>query len=187
MIVCDLGQTIVYGAIAIWLPPLPLLLALVAVTSILETAFTPTSRAAVTSIVERDALPSANAWLGSTLNLQVAAGPLLGGALVAAGGFSGAIAANALTFLASAVLLLRLPSLQTHTDGDEPKGLFADTRAGLAFALRHRTARAVVVTLFLGVAFGAIDNVALVFLAARNWARVRWGSERSTRRSAWAC
>ncbi len=165
MIVCDLGQTIVYGAIAIWLPPLPLLLALVAVTSILETAFTPASRAAVTSIVERDALPSANAWLGSTLNLQVAAGPLLGGALVAAGGFSGAIAANALTFLVSALLLLRLPSLPTHTDGDEPRGLLADTRAGLAFALRHRTARAVVVTLFLGVAFGAIDNVALVFLA----------------------
>jgi len=41
----------------------------------------------------------------------------------------------------------------------------SDTRAGLAFAMRHRTARALVITLFLGVAFGAIDNVALVFLA----------------------
>ena len=76
MIACDLGQTIVYGIIALWLPPLPLLLALVAVTSTLETAFTPASRSAVTSIVARESLPSANAWLGSTLNLQVAAGPL---------------------------------------------------------------------------------------------------------------
>ena len=165
MIVCDVGQTMVYGVIAIWLPPLPILLALVAVASILEAAFNPASRAAVTSIVERDALPSANAWLGSTLNLQVAAGPLMGGALVAASGFSGAIAANALTFLLSALLLLRLPSLEMHQEGGGSGGLLSDTRAGLGFAMRHRTARAVVVSLFLGVAFGAIDNVALVFLA----------------------
>jgi len=165
MIVCDLGQAFVYGTIAIWLPPLPLLLALVAVTSILDTVFTPASRSAVTAIVDRPALPSANAWLGSTLNLQVAAGPLLGGVLVAAGGISGALAANSLTFFVSVLLLVRLPRLEVASDGDEPQGLVAETRAGLAFALRHRTARALVLTLFLGVAFGAIDNVALVFLA----------------------
>ncbi|MGZ5213257.1 MAG: MFS transporter, partial [Actinomycetota bacterium] len=41
----------------------------------------------------------------------------------------------------------------------------ADTREGLAHVRRHRVARAVVITLFIGVAFAGIDNVALVFLA----------------------
>jgi MFS family permease len=37
-------------------------------------------------------------------------------------------------------------------------------RDGIGFVARHAVARAVVVTLFVGVAFAAVDNVALVFL-----------------------
>ncbi len=58
----------------------------------------------------------------------------------------------------------------------------ADTRAGLAYVRRHAVARAVVVTLFLGVAFAGIDNVALVFLSSEvlgaGRARVRSGRGR---------
>lgn len=164
MVACDLGQASVFAVIALTLPPYPVLLILVALTATLTTAFEPASRSAMPALVETGDLPSANALLGTAFNLQIAVGPLLGGALVAGLGVRGAISANALSFLISAALLLRLPP-QAPTGEGEREHLLADTKAGLAFVRGHAVARAITVTLFVGVSFAALDNVALVFLA----------------------
>jgi MFS family permease len=165
MIGCDLGRLVVFGIAAWLLPALPGLIALVATASVLDTVFAPAGRSAIPAIVDEEDLLSANAWLGTALNMQVAIGPLLGGLLVAALGIRGALAADALSFLLSAVVLLGVPKLPPIRSGSARTSFLADTREGLAYVRRHTVARAVVVTLFLGVAFAGIDNVALVFLS----------------------
>ncbi|MGZ6545459.1 MAG: MFS transporter [Actinomycetota bacterium] len=165
MIVCNVGNAVVYGVAASLLPALPGLLLLVATSSILDTIFGPAGRSAIPALVEEDDLLSANAWLGTALNMQVAIGPLLGGLFVATLGIRGALIADAASFLLSAALLLRVRPLPPDRSPSERSSFFADTREGLAYVRRHPVARAVVVTLFLGVAFAGIDNVALVFLS----------------------
>ena len=163
MIACDLGQAALFGLIALTLPPLPVLVALIAATSLLTTAFLPASLSALPGLVPGPHLPAANALMGSALNLHVAVGPVVGGALVAWIGVRGALAVNALTFVVSALLLVGLPR---RSAADRPAGrLLADAREGFRFAMRHAVARAVLMTLFIGLIFGALTNVAQVFLA----------------------
>jgi uncharacterized membrane protein HdeD (DUF308 family) len=71
---------------------------------------------------------------------------------------------DAITFLFSAALILTLPELPP-APGETVSGLLAETRDGLVYVARHPVARAVVVSLLLGVAFVSVDLVALVFLA----------------------
>jgi MFS family permease len=165
MIGCDLGRFAIFAVAAWLLPGLSGLLVLVASASILDTVFTPAGRSAIPAIVDEQDLLSANAWLGTALNMQVAIGPLLGGLLVATLGIRGALAVDALSFLLSAAVLVGVPKLPPMLDRSQRAGFMADTREGLAYVHRHAVARAVVTTLFLGVAFAGIDNVALVFLS----------------------
>lgn len=165
MIGCDLGRMAVFAVAAWLLPALPGLLALIGIASVLDTVFAPAGRSAVPVLVDEEDLLSANAWLGTALNMQVAIGPLLGGLFVATLGVRGALTADAASFLLSAAVLLSVPKLPPHTARSERPSFLADTRDGLAFVRRHVVARAVVVTLFLGVAFAGVDNVALVFLS----------------------
>ncbi len=165
MIGCDLGRLAIFGIAAWFLPALPGLLVLVATASLLDTLFAPAGRSAIPAMVNEQDLLSANAWLGTALNMQVAIGPLLGGIFVATLGIRGALAADALSFLLSAAVLLGVPKLPPVRARSERSSFLTDTREGLAYIRRHKVARAVVVTLFLGVAFAGIDNVALVFLS----------------------
>ena len=164
MIFCDLGQAVVFAVIALTVPPFPILLALVAVTATLATAFRPAGWSSIPSLVRENELIAANAWLGTSLNVGVAMGPLVGGVLFVAGGFQLAMLVDAATFLISATFLFLLPSLRASGDGATQAGFFATTREGLSFARHHDVTRAVVLTLFLGLALSYLDNVALVFL-----------------------
>ncbi|MFB3738285.1 MAG: MFS transporter [Candidatus Velamenicoccus archaeovorus] len=163
MIGCDLAQSALFLLLALTTPPLLPTIGLVAVTSSLDTLFGPAGSSAVPALVSRDQLIEANAWNATSLNLQVALGPVLGGVLVAAFGVRWALIANASSFLVSAALLARIPRLAPHRRG-EPTGMLADTIEGVRAAWRYRTVRIVMATLLAGVAFAAMVNVALVFL-----------------------
>lgn len=63
------------------------------------------------------------------------------------------------------VFLARLRSLPPDVGGADSPGLLRGTAEGIAFALRNRIARVLIVGLGLGVMFAAVDDVALVFLA----------------------
>lgn len=163
MIACDLGQAVLFAAIA-WLEPAyPTLLAMVAGTAVLETLFGPAGRSAVPALVRPDQLLRANAWIGTSLNIRVAVGPVLGGLLVALFDVRGALVVNAATFVVSALVLLRLPPLRAARSEDAG-GFLAVGAEGLRFAWRTPVVRTLVIALFLGVAFAAVDDVALVFL-----------------------
>ena len=163
MIACDLANAVIFAVIALWTPSLPILLVLAGASSCVDTLFSPAGRSALPALVARDDLLQANAWLGTSFNLQLALGPMLGGAIVLALGPSGALGANTASFLLSAMLLSRLPPL--HATGDEGRrGFFATGTEGLRYAWRTPAVRAVILAMFLAVAFAAMDNVALVFL-----------------------
>jgi MFS family permease len=161
---CELGQAIVIGLVAALLPPLVVLVPLVAAAGLLATAFVPAGRSAVPALVEAKDLTRANALLGTAFNLQVALGSALGGLAVARAGPRWAFAADAATFAVSASLLMRLPRLDPPPAGRAPTGLLGDTIAGLAYVARTPQPRALVLGLLLVVSFAAVDNVALVFL-----------------------
>jgi MFS family permease len=164
MIACDVGQAAIFGAIAWFDPSFPVLLAMVAIAATLDTLFAPAGRSALPALVRPEQLLRANAWIGMSLNIQVAFGPVLGGLLVTWLGVRGALAANSLSFVISALFLLGLPSLRAPSAGDDGRGFLAVGMDGLRFAWRNRVVRTLIVALFLGVAFAGLDDVALVFL-----------------------
>jgi MFS family permease len=163
LVLCDLGNAAVFATIVVIRPPFEILLVLVAASAVLDTFFAPAGRSAVPALVHDEDLVRANAWMGTSLNLQVSVGTMVGGALVAAVGVRGALAVDALSFGISAALLVGVPPLRRSTS-DPPAGFLAVGKEGLAFAWRTPMVRTFVIVLFLGVAFAAVDNVALVFL-----------------------
>ena len=165
MISCDLGQALVFTLVAATLPPLPLLLPLVALASTLATLFRPAGSSLIPRFVAAEQLIAANAWVGLALNLQIVLGPPLGGAAFEVLGIRGALAVNATTFVASAVLLSRLSVPPLRASSTAPAAFLTDLRQGLSFVFGDSVLRIVVTTLFASVLFAAVDNVALVFLA----------------------
>jgi MFS family permease len=163
MIGCDLTNATLFGAIALWTPSLPILLVLAGASSCVDTLFSPAGRSALPAIVARDDLLQANAWLGTSFNLQLALGPMVGGAIVVALGPGGALAANTASFLLSAMILSRLPPLRA-TEDEQQRGFLATGTEGLRFVWQTPMVRAVILALFFAVTFAAMDNVALVFL-----------------------
>jgi MFS family permease len=165
MVGADLGQAVLFGAMAL-LPSYGPLLALVVLTGLLQMTYTPARSSVVPALVEPDELLAANALVGTARNLYVAVGPLIGGLLFAIGGAAPVLLVNVVSFLASAWLTSRIPPLPAHersgTEVHEP--FFRAARTGLRFALADPITRTVTLTIFFAFSFLAIDNVAYVFL-----------------------
>ena len=105
MVGCDAAQAAVYVVLALLVPSLPAILVLTAVGTGLATAFTPAGRCLVPQMVGMDRLPAANAQLAAAVNTGIAAGPALGGLLLAATDLRVTLLVNAATFVLSAALL----------------------------------------------------------------------------------
>jgi MFS family permease len=163
MIGCDVGQAVLFALIAT-LPSFGLLIALTALATVLQTSYGPARTALVPNLVEPDELVPANALLGTATNLYVAVGPLVGGLLFATIGAPAALLVNAVTFLGSAAFTRTLPPTPPAPD-TKHEGLFAAAATGARFVWADKVLRTVSVSLCLLVAFIAVDNVALVFLA----------------------
>jgi MFS family permease len=164
MIGCDLGQTVLYGLLAL-LPPFGAIIALTAVATLLTTAYGPARTALLPTLVEDRELLSANSLIGTAFNMQIAVGPLLGGLLFAAGGASLALSVNAATFALSALFTSLVPSPPSRAaEWESASGVISSTREGFEYAMRNPFTRVVILTLLGGLVFLAMDNVALVFL-----------------------
>lgn len=162
MIGCELGQAVAVVVIAVALPPLPVLLTLVALRAVAAQVFTPASRAAVPALVPDRQLEPANSALGFGANGTEALGPVVAAALLPLVGSRGVLLVDVATFLVSAVLLAFLPRLPP-TVTVRP-AVLADARAGLRYVLTAPLVRAVVLGFVAVVAFNGVDDVALVFL-----------------------
>jgi MFS family permease len=162
MIGCELAQGALLVIIAMTLPPLPILLALVALRATIGQTFQPASRAAVPALVSERELPTANATMGFGTNGAEAIGPFLAAAMFPFLGVRGVLLVDAASFLLSAALLTRLPRLP-GIDRVKPSFL-ADARAGLGYIVSAPAMRIIAVSFFVVVMFTGIDDVAVVYL-----------------------
>jgi MFS family permease len=184
MIGCDLGQAVLYLALALTHPPLPVLLVSIAAATTLATLFSPSGRSLLPRMVGLPAIPAANAQLAVAMNAGTAAGPALGGLLLAWLGLTGTLLVNVVTFGTSAALIAygRLPALRSEpaprgepvpkgepaetgepSAAGEPAETFGDgLRSGLAVVRRNPVVRTVCAALFLSVLFAALENVAVI-------------------------
>jgi MFS family permease len=181
MVSCELIQGVVIAVVALTLPPLPLLLALVALQSCVAAVFQPASRSAVPSLVRDADLERANAAIGFGTNGMDSAGPLAGAALLAWLSVRDLLLMDVATFAVSAVLLLMLPRLSGRPVADPsagaaadaistntahgPRQLLAEAGAGLRYLWQDKVMRVITLAFCAVVLFNGVDDVALVFLA----------------------
>jgi MFS family permease len=165
MMRCELASALVIGLTAVTLPPLPVLIGLVAVAGVLATIRNPAGRSLVPVLVDPADRAPANALFGLARTLTLTVGPGLGGLLGAApGGAHTALGVDAATFVVSALLLSGLPAIAPVRDPAAVTGVWAEAAEGLRYVVANRQILVLVLSLFLLVAFAAVDNVALVFL-----------------------
>ncbi len=166
MIACELVQAATVGALALTLPPLPALLALVALRSVAAQIGQSAARAALPAIVDGPRLGAANAALGLGSNGMEAVGPLAAAALLPVAGISGVLVLDAGSFVVSAALLAFLPALPRPGGGPGARpSLLADARDGLRYLRSTRLVRALCLGFVGVVACNGVDDVALVYLA----------------------
>lgn len=164
MVCCDIGQGVLFGLIALLTPAYPLLLALVAAASALQTVFMPAGRASVPVLVGPARLTQANAWLGTSVNIKVATGPLIGSVLLMTTGIRWALVANTASFALSAFLLSRMPALPAKPASARYRGVAAATGDGLVYTIKDPVLRPLILMVLGCSAFLAVDSVTLPFL-----------------------
>ncbi len=127
----------------------------------------PAWQSSVRDMVPRSDLPQAVALNSVGMNIARSVGPALGGMIVAAAGAAAAFAANAVSYLALIVVLLRWrPERQERLLPPEPLG--AAMGAGLRFVAMSPAIRSVVLrALVFGLAGSAVQ--ALMPLIARDF------------------
>lgn len=164
LITCEIVQAALLTAIALTIPALPLLLALVAARAVIGQVSQPAARAAVPALVAPDDLPRANSALGFAGNGAEVLGPALAAALLPLLGTTGVLLVDAASYAVSALLLTRLPALRRPGQTAVP-GLLAQAREGLRHLWRLRPVRILALGYCGVVAANGIDDVALLVLA----------------------
>ena len=164
MIVSDLVRFGVFCALPFTTEPWHIVV-LAAVAGFATGFFRPAVYAGLPNLVDDDDLPSANALLQGVENLAVTLGPLAGGVLVAASGTDAAYWINAVTFLVSAALLVRIPHRLLQAAPAASEGHLRDLAAGFALVRRSRALATVLIA--WGAAMFAVAgvNVAEIALA----------------------
>ncbi|TCC29693.1 MFS transporter [Kribbella speibonae] len=163
MVVCDLVQGALTLVMALVLPPLEVLLVMVAVRSVAAQVFLAASRSALPALVRDDQLEAANSALGAGTSGLEAVGPIVAAGLFLVTDVRGILLVDAVTFFVSAGLLARLPKIPpTEATGHS---VLKDARDGLGYILRTAQIRVIGIGFFATVAFNGVDDVAMVFLA----------------------
>ncbi len=170
MIVCELVQGAALLVIALTLPPLPVLLLLVAVRAVAGQVFQPAARAGIPALVAEKDLATANSTLGFGTNGAEALGPLLAAALLPLIGVPGVLLVDAASFAVAAILISRLPALPPAVEetADGPSTLLGQARAGLGYLWSQRPLRIILLGFCAVVAANGIDDVALLVLGTEN-------------------
>jgi MFS family permease len=166
MIGSDLGRLAVFAALP-FTSSATATVALAAAAGIGNAFFRPAVLAGLPNLVADDELPAANALLQLVEWTTTAAGPIAGGALVAAAGPHLAYWVNAGTFAFSAALVLAIPAALLQSDKPLSRGHWADLGEGYRAVRGSRALMCVLVAWSTAVFFGGFMNVAEIFLAKR--------------------
>lgn len=129
--------------------------------------FTPAALAALPSLVENRRVPAATSLYGAIADLGFTAGPAIAAAILLAAGPETILAANAVTFTASAVALALLPfgGRPSRPEGSPRPSLLRDVREGIVATAGMAGLRLVLVAAGAALVFGALFNVGQPLLA----------------------
>jgi MFS family permease len=164
MIGCDLLRFAVFAALPL-AGSATVIVALAAVAGFATGFFRPAVYAGLPNLVSNDDLANANSILQTIENLAWAAGPIIGGLLVAATGPDVAYLINAATFLVSAALLAGIPARLLQAATAAGRGYWRDLVDGFALIRRSRALRTILVAWSVVMLATAGANVSEVVLA----------------------
>jgi MFS family permease len=164
MVGADLVRAAVFFALPFTTSPAAIV-ALAAVAGVASGFFRPAVYAGIPNLVSAEELPAANALLQTMENASWAIGPILGGLLTAAAGPHTAYWINAVSFVVSAALLVRIPGRLLQSEAALSRGHWRDLADGFVAVVRSRLLLAVLFA--WGIASFGVGgaNVAEVFLA----------------------
>lgn len=145
------------------------IVALAAVAGFATGFFRPAVYAGLPNLVTDAELPQANSLLQSVENLTWAVGPVIGGVLVGTSGPDIAYWLNAVTFLASAVLIARIPGRLLQAARAVSRGYWRDLADGFALVRRSRALMTVLVAWNVFMLASAGVNVSEIFLAKESF------------------
>ena len=164
VIAADLVRLLVFVLLAVSGSALEIL-ALAAVAGVANSFFQPAVLAGVPNLVDEEELVHGTSLLQATSWAATAIGPVIGGMLVSLSGPHLVYWINAATFLASALLLLRIPARLLQSEQAITRGHWRDLADGFA-AFRHSLA---LLTVLVAFSFAMIEagliNVSEIFLA----------------------
>jgi MFS family permease len=143
------------------------ILGLAAVAGVANSFFRPAVLAGVPNLVEESDLANATSLLQATDWLATSVGPILGGVVVKVSGPHVVYWINALTFLLSALLLLRIPARFLQSEQGITRGHWRDLADGLAVFKHSRALLIVVVAFGMTMLATGLVNVSEIFLATR--------------------
>jgi MFS family permease len=168
MVGADLARAAVFCGLP-FAPNAATIVALAAVAGVANGFFIPAAYAGLPNLVPDEQLGAANGLVQAIGNLSWAIGPLLGGWLTAAWGPHTAYWVNAVSFVLSALLIVRIPQRLLQSTIALTKGYWQDVGDGLRAVRRSRELVAIIVAWTLAMsAMGAI-NVGEVFLAKNSF------------------
>ncbi|MGW4645028.1 MFS transporter [Kitasatospora sp. NPDC004289] len=138
--VVALGLASAFDGVQVWQ-----FYAIAIVMGVAEAFFWPASDSILPSLVDEEDLPRANALAGFNEQGARLLGPVLGGALVAATGATGALFFNAATFLFAALSLRAAPARPADPEAKSPSvaEIRSEIASGLRYARRSREVRSV--------------------------------------------
>lgn len=162
LVVCDISRAILILGV-VFTRDIVIIYALTFLMGVARTFFNPTIRAAFPSVVGSGDLTRANAFISGTFSVSIAAGPAIGGLLVATVGLNAAFLLDAVTYLVSAAFLALISFSRPEETGDAD---FAqELKAGFGYLGRARVPLAIVVGAFLTILTINATVPAEVFLA----------------------
>ena len=141
------------------------IVALAAVAGFTTGFFRPAVYAGLPNLVAEHDLAAANSLIQTSENVSWTLAPILGGALVAATNPDTAYWVNAVSFLLSALLLMRISGDKLQGALAVSQGFLRDLAEGFGRVLRTRALRTVLIVWTIALAGIAASNTAQVFLA----------------------
>jgi MFS family permease len=164
MVAADLVRAAVFFAL-VFVGSTGAIVALAFVAGLATGFFRPAVYAGIPNLVPEEDLPHANALLQSVENMSWAIGPILGGLLTAATSPHAAYWINAVSFLISAGLIVRIPARLLQSATALTRGHWTDLKDGFRAVRESRILLAVLLAWgFAGLGIGSV-SVSEVFLA----------------------
>ncbi len=162
MIASDLARVAVFAALPFVDSPIAIV-GLAAVAGIATGFFRPAAYAGLPNLVPDDELTNANSLLQTVENAAWMVGPVLGGVMVNLWGPSVPYAVNAVTFLVSALLVVRIADSQLRSQESLTSGHWRDVADGVRLVLTALPLRTVLIVWNIVLIGSAAINVAEVF------------------------